>query len=1193
MKRANRILFTLLLALAVAAASAVGLTALAAEPDEIVAEGYCGGVGDGENLAWTLTGDGLLTIAGDGPTRDYTSADETPYAAYRDQILRVTVCEGVTRVGDHALAALDAMTVASLPRSLRSIGEYVIDGCVSLEQIFYAGYEYELEYVTLPEELGDLGDINPYEIVIPVIPTGEEPMEWMFSEDGVLTVCGTVIPSYANPADAPWAEIADQVREIVLSDGMVRVGSNAFVGCFHTERISLPLSLRIAEDNAMIYSAEGPEIAFGGTEEQFALWLRNLETGYLGDFDIYALVRYADPVTIAYGTCGWTIHEETGEWTFREWELYEDGTLIIRGDGAIEDYPDGCNATPFFAYRDSISRVKILEGVTRMGSFALAGLDGLKTIELPLSLESVGEFALDGCTALEKIVYPGYRHELDNVVMPENIGDLGGKELIELLELLDSAPLNWWMEYGVLTITGTVIPNAENEDGDGLPWSALREEVEEVRVEEGVACIGDYAFANCPNLTTLYLPSTLRRVGDKIARMDRNLNAVYCAFDEEKADALSLLDRLGMVGLNRHAIPGERFYAEQIICLGDDVREFRYDNCKFIGGSDRTVLQYTYNNTADLTLPEAPVDDNGLAVETYEIGPFALRGGAWTESSVGRALHFDPYDFNSSGGDYLIRHHASDVESLTIPDSVSVIRPKAFMMTPALQAVSLPDGLTELGAMAFAHSGLKRVEIPDSVATLGDFTFYQSDLSEGVRLPEGIKELSFGMLMESGLTEIAFPASLEHTGEGTFYYCRQLTEVQMNNGLQTIDDWAFTNTAIASVDLPDTLVRIGMHAMSAMPLTGLVLPGSLERIGDYAFISCREMKTVQFPAGLKWIGSAAFDGCEKLESVDLPDGVNFGGTGICRSTVLTMEPNTWWGFQSVFAFCKSLKEIVLPESVTGIGVSMFWNCTALEKVVIKGDVKYIPEGAFFNCKALKEIFFYHPTLYLGVSWSDVTHCTPWDVNLVPEDKWYPVFSSGQYFCFNYTGDIYYNGTPEQWAEVRAPKEDLSGATVHFRETRSKAATCTEAGFTDAVMFTDSDYVIVPGQTVPAKGHAPVAYPATEATATEHGYTEGVYCPDCDTWLSGHEVIHNTLGEMTVLQRPTATEPGECIITCTVCGEHGLYAMEPMTPADPLAEPDDPPAQTDNSTIGRLRKAMKSIIEFFLRLLRWFGGNKKN
>ena len=114
--------------------------------------------------------------------------------------------------------------------------------------------------------------------------------------------------------------------------------------------------------------------------------------------------------------------------------------------------------------------------------------------------------------------------------------------------------------------------------------------------------------------------------------------------------------------------------------------------------------------------------------------------------------------------------------------------------------------------------------------------------------------------------------------------------------------------------------------------------------------------------------------------------------------------------------------------------------------------------------------------------------------------------------------------------------------------------------------------------------------ATEATATGHGYTAGVYCADCDTWLSGHEVIHNTLGDCEILREPTATEPGECRITCTVCGEQGLYAMEPVPHEDPQPgenEPEEPDEPEDNTPMGRIRRAMKSIIEFFLRLLKWF------
>ena len=138
------------------------------------------------------------------------------------------------------------------------------------------------------------------------------------------------------------------------------------------------------------------------------------------------------------------------------------------------------------------------------------------------------------------------------------------------------------------------------------------------------------------------------------------------------------------------------------------------------------------------------------------------------------------------------------------------------------------------------------------------------------------------------------------------------------------------------------------------------------------------------------------------------------------------------------------------------------------------------------------------------------------------------------------------------------------------------ATCTAEGVKTFTCHNDPSHVYT--EAVPATGHPnAVTVPEAAATATEHGHTEGVWCPDCETWLSGHEVIHNTLGERVYLDE--YTEDGERMvrIQCTVCGGEGLYAMEPV-PA-PEAPEDEPP-------LSGIQKAIRSIMDFFLRLIKW-------
>ncbi|MCR5485330.1 MAG: leucine-rich repeat domain-containing protein, partial [Clostridiales bacterium] len=86
------------------------------------ASGTCGDEGD--NLTWTLdTSSGVLTIDGNGKMASYTSSNRPGWYDYKDQITSVTVSEGVTSIGNYAFRDCSAMTDASLPSSLKTIGQ--------------------------------------------------------------------------------------------------------------------------------------------------------------------------------------------------------------------------------------------------------------------------------------------------------------------------------------------------------------------------------------------------------------------------------------------------------------------------------------------------------------------------------------------------------------------------------------------------------------------------------------------------------------------------------------------------------------------------------------------------------------------------------------------------------------------------------------------------------------------------------------------------------------------------------------------------------------------------------------------------------------------------------------------------------------------------------------------------------------
>ena len=74
-----------------------------------------------------------------------------------------------------------------------------------------------------------------------------------------------------------------------------------------------------------------------------------------------------------------------------------------------------------------------------------------------------------------------------------------------------------------------------------------------------------------------------------------------------------------------------------------------------------------------------------------------------------------------------------------------------------------------------------------------------------------------------------------------------------------------------------------------------------------------------------------------------------------------------------------------------------------------------------------------------------------------------------------------------------------------------------------------------------------------------------------------------------MKEATETEEGEVYIVCTVCGESGLYALEKLPHTDPQPEqPSDHDNDSSPNLFERIRRFAKSIVDWFLRLIRWVG-----
>ena len=94
------------------------------------------------------------------------------------------------------------------------------------------------------------------------------------------------------------------------------------------------------------------------------------------------------------GTCGGNL----------KWEIawINEVTLTISGTGSMTDYSSSSKA-PWYASRNTITKIVIENGATSIGDYAFYGLSKVKSIQMPASITSIGGWAFVNCDSLSSV----------------------------------------------------------------------------------------------------------------------------------------------------------------------------------------------------------------------------------------------------------------------------------------------------------------------------------------------------------------------------------------------------------------------------------------------------------------------------------------------------------------------------------------------------------------------------------------------------------------------------------------------------------------------------------------------------------------------------------------------------------------------------------------------------------------------
>ena len=197
------------------------------------------------------------------------------------------------------------------------------------------------------------------------------------------------------------------------------------------------------------------------------------------------------------------------------------------------------------------------------------------------------------------------------------------------------------------------------------------------------------------------------------------------------------------------------------------------------------------------------------------------------------------------------------------------------------------------------------------------------------------------------------------TGDGAMYdyeykdtrpkWDKELVKtVRIEGAATNIGKRAFEECSnMTDIKMPNTITKIGSVAFSSCyALTDMSLPNTVTALGSWAYSHCRSLTKVYIPKSLTDIGNLALIGCENVTSMEVEQGNPvFDSRDNCNAIIMTAT-------NTLVAGCQTT---VIPNTVTSIGRSAFYDCANLTNITIPTSVTTIEEAAFYRCRKLREV----------------------------------------------------------------------------------------------------------------------------------------------------------------------------------------------------------------------------------------------
>jgi len=566
-----------------------------------------------------------------------------------------------------------------------------------------------------------------------------------------------------------------------------------------------------------------------------------------------------------------------------------------------------------FAYHNGLPITAIADGAFFGGAAA-----GLSSIVLGPNINRIGEDAFRNASRLTSIVFPEACQATGRTGVT-TIGASAFRAAISLTEMVIPDTVTYIGEFAFAfasQLTSVTLPSGLRR----VPTASFSGANNLVNVVLGpnVTVIGSHAFQATANLRALTLPSSLRHI-------------------ESQAFRLSGIERLviphGVTSIDMHAF----FDATSL----DEVQ---------IPTTVTRIGQNAFNNT-----------------------------GIWNNSPTNYV-----YVGNRTNGYWLVGHRDPDITDLIVQRYTVGIANVAFNGFSDLVNVSLPDTLIYMGENAFgrvgnenpydntriwrdqmlgrwltisvdgwlvaAYSGLGNALIPSGTVGIGPGVFNGNQMIEHISIPAGVRSIgSRAFLGNTSVWQISLPNGLRHIGDEAF---RNASAAPRGEPYNTPANGA------RFIHIPQTVTSIGAYAFALQRvLNDVTIPANITEISDGLFFANHAMNRVTLHNNITRIGAGAFANTPELRDFNMPAAVTYIGVRAFEASGISsfVLPSTaTYINDSAFAHTRNLTDVVIPEGVVHIGNDAFFVSGA-SSISLPSTLRTIGTRAFSHMASLAEI----------------------------------------------------------------------------------------------------------------------------------------------------------------------------------------------------------------------------------------------